>query len=410
MESIPRSGVVVLINPLHTGSGFKTWFHHAGIKYRSVYTFDQAQLQRFQKNFLHEFENAVIVQTVDEALESLNGERAIAVIPATEPSVPFADRLASRLGLAGNPIKTSMARRDKREMRELAGKRGVPIPRFELAELAHVEARLEQWAFPCVVKHRAGAGSNGVIILARRETAGEAIRNLPQTDTFGNPVNEVLIEDYIGGSEYAVNTLSVDGTHRLIDVWEYRPQPDRMASHPYWNLVQLAQEDPKLLQLWDAVQKMLDALDVRFGASHVEVKMVDQQIYLIELGNRLPGAHITDVWHWFQGINPYQITLDAYLGNKRICIPAPSERSIGIVCIAVQDLSTTDADDLNCLIEEFRDLIPDVDVHGYLNESSANSTENLDTMGAFVLLRASNSDAWSHAESTLRDLLRKGSS
>lgn len=408
MKNWPHNEVVVLINPLHTGGGFKSWLRSAGIGYRSIYTFDPQQLERFQENYLLEDENAAIVQSVDEAIDALKDAHATAVIPATEPSVPFADHLALRLGVAGNPTSTSMARRDKSEMRKLAGERGVPIPRFELVDLSRLEARLDEWSFPCVVKHRAGAGANGVMIIAQSENAAEAVRRLPQTDTFGAPVTHVLIEDYVGGPEFAVNTLSSAGIHHLIDVWEYRARPDGTTSHPYWNLSQLTGDDPRRQQLWSAVQKMLNALDVRYGMAHVEVKMFDQRVYLIELGNRLPGAHITDVWQSFQGMNPWKLTLDAYLGNKQVPLPPPGGGAVGIVCVEAQDMSTTIAVELPGILEEFQKLFPTVVLQPFLGESSARSTENLDSMGAFILLRASSPDEWGRAERTLREQLRKG--
>ncbi|WP_328536081.1 ATP-grasp domain-containing protein [Streptomyces sp. NBC_00344] len=238
-----------------------------------------------------------------------------AVVPANDVAVDKADTLAEEFGLPGNGARLALARRDKSAMRETAARAGVRIPRYVMVEdAADIAGAARDVGFPAIVKHTTGAGSHGIRLLSGPEDA-EDLSTLHRTDHFGRPVEAWLVEQYVRGRELGVNFFSHDGTHHVLDIWEYRQPDNRDYSFPYWEWAQIPQDDPDWQTAVDYVRQVLDTFGVRLGPSHTEIKISAGEAYLIELGARLPAYPMINAWIEHSDLDPHRQTLAGRLGE-----------------------------------------------------------------------------------------------
>ncbi|MTD15673.1 ATP-grasp domain-containing protein [Nakamurella sp. YIM 132087] len=303
-------GTVVLVDPLHTGAGFKRAARERGYRVVAIYTMPREVLRAIDPEYTRGAVLNLHTRDVPRAARSLPSD-VVAVVPATEPSVDFADRLAARLGLPGNLPATARARRDKTEMRRRAVGSGIRVPRHQVTHAAGIRSAADALGYPAILKPPTGAGSAGVTLLPDAAAADRAVAALTGTDLFGAPVLRYLVEEYVRGRELAVNVFTVDGVHQLVDVWEYRRPDGADYDQPYWDVVQLDPDDPAAAAGWAFARTVIDAFGVRTGPSHTEIKLGAAGPVLIETASRLPGAHMTDVWAAHAGLRPFEATIQA---------------------------------------------------------------------------------------------------
>jgi biotin carboxylase len=216
-----------------------------------------------------------------------------AVLPGTEAGTREADQIAFNLGLPGNPPSTSALRRDKYAMGEAVRAAGLDAVRQSRA--ASVEAAVSvvrEWGtYPVVVKPVESAANDGVVFCySEDEVIANIEKQLGAQNCMGLINNAVLIQEYLQGVQYIVNTFSLNRRHHIVEIW----RDDRIKIHGGGNIYDRetlidpagsVQDDLKRYAL-----KVLDALDVVSGPTHGEYMMTSRGPVLIEVGARLQGG------------------------------------------------------------------------------------------------------------------------
>lgn len=324
----PTAGreAVVLVDPVLNGAAFKAACAERDLAVHGVYTIDRAVLDAMSPGHADGDARSLYGHDIDVLARDTPVPGLGAVVPATEPGVLAASLLADRLGLPGNPATSAPARRDKRAMRRHARARGVAVPRFETAaDLGAIASALDRTGLPAIVKPTGGAGSHNVFLVRSRADL-DRVAAADRHDLFGNAIDEWLVEEYVRGREFAVNTFTVDGVHAVLDVWEYRLPDDAEHDNPYWDFVQVGPTTPGVAAVTAFALRVLDAFEVALGPCHVEVKLPPDDAgapVLIELGARLPGAGIPTLWERYSDLRPYADTLAVHLGERPATAAAP---------------------------------------------------------------------------------------
>ncbi|MGY5045115.1 ATP-grasp domain-containing protein [Streptomyces sp. 900105755] len=316
-SSLGATPAVVLMDPCGPSMGFKPQVAERGMAVISVYTMPREHLgARYPDHTVGDTVSLYAAELDDIRAQLAELDADIrAVVPANDVAVDKADTLAEEFGLPGNGARLALARRDKSAMRETAARSGVRIPRYVMVEDAAGIARAARdVGFPAIAKHTGGAGSHGIRLLSGPGDV-EDLSALHRTDHFGRPVEAWLVEQYVRGRELGVNFFSHDGTHHVLDIWEYRQPDDRDYSFPYWEWAQISQDDPDWQTAVDYVRQVLDTFGVRLGPSHTEIKMSAGEPYLIELGARLPAYPMIDAWLAHSDLDPHRQTLAGRLGE-----------------------------------------------------------------------------------------------
>jgi biotin carboxylase len=220
------------------------------------------------------------------------------VIAGAESGVQLADLLAARLGLPGNGMSNPSARRNKHEMAEAVRRAGLATAASRFSSSAH---DLVQWstavgAWPVVLKPAESAGGDNVLFCSSAADIHAAHEQImSSTDRYGRPNTAVLAQQFLTGDEYFVNAVSRDGLHHIVEIWRYhkrRVHDDRLVydyEHP------VPAGDPAAAEVGRFALAVLDALEIRNGASHTEVMLTPAGPALVECGARVGGSHLPHI-------------------------------------------------------------------------------------------------------------------
>lgn len=248
------------------------------------------------------------------AVAALVPYRPSAVLAGSEPGVPLADALSERLGLATNGSAMSTARRDKHRMIEAVQSAGLRCARQLLADDPDaIAAWAAAEAGPVVVKPVSAASTQGVTICPDADAAARAARRvLGSTDVFGRCNSSVLVQSYLPGTEYVVDSVSADGQRYVSCVWVYEKTITPAGRPVYDRMVVVDPEDRWVADLVSYADDVLAALGVRHGPAHAEIMMTPDGPALVEIGARLNGAILPDVDDLVVDINQADATALAY--------------------------------------------------------------------------------------------------
>ncbi|HEX4496514.1 MAG TPA: ATP-grasp domain-containing protein, partial [Thermoanaerobaculia bacterium] len=181
------------------------------------------------------------------------------VLAGCETGVLLADQLDDALGLPGNGLALSPARRDKGLMARAAAEAGLAVPQqIRSADVEEILAwivaaaggnkgpqgqqRLQgqekpETLFPAVsavpevpcsvvIKPSHSLDSDGVALCSSADEVRAACAALLGRTNQAGLINEtVLVQERLDGDQYAVDTVSRDGRHLLAGIWRYsRPR------------------------------------------------------------------------------------------------------------------------------------------------------------------------------------------
>ncbi|TCO62344.1 ATP-grasp domain-containing protein [Actinocrispum wychmicini] len=316
------TGSVVLVDGVLNGRPFKKVCADAGLPVVGVYTIERCRLDAMAADHASGDAMALYDNGSVDITACVTG-RVAAVIPATEPAVHRAALLARHWGVPANSVETAYACRDKRAMRRRASARGLRVPRFfAVRDVKDIPAAVRRVGLPAIVKPATGAASHNVI-LVRGPADLDRVRRAQRYDLFGGVIDEWLVEEYVRGREFAINTFSFGGRHVVVDAWEYRQPSDADYDNPYWDFVQLGPRDQMRGRLARFARQVLSGFEVHIGPAHIEAKLGPDGLVLIEIGARLPGAGIPEMWERYSDLRAYQDTLAGYLGHVPKVMDSP---------------------------------------------------------------------------------------
>ena len=229
---------------------------------------------------------------MDDLVSKLEGCDVACVIAGSEYGIPYADRLSSVLGLPGNDPSTTPDRTDKLRMHRA-------LERAGLRHIRTVPARSEDDAAdfwtggPVIVKPSASVATIGVHLCRTPDECVEAYRAERDAEGWtGGGSGEIVLQDYIDGPEFIVNTLSRDGVHRITDMWAYWKQNVGCGVAYDCAMTVSDPTDPDRATA-DYALKVLDAVGMMNGPAHLEIKTDSDGPVLIEINARPMGGHFT---------------------------------------------------------------------------------------------------------------------
>src|SRR5690606_29325729 len=100
----------------------------------------------------------------------------------------------------------------------------------------------------------------------------------------------LLVQEFIDGDEYVVDTVSSKGRHVVSDIFKYRKRIGKEGRSVYQSCDFLGLDSGEAGVISEYVKKALDALEIKFGPAHAEVMLDKNGPVLIEVGARLAGC------------------------------------------------------------------------------------------------------------------------
>jgi hypothetical protein len=227
------------------------------------------------------------------------------VIAGTEAAV-YCASVARRL-LSARLSNNSIALRcnDKLHMKSYLRDRGIPMTDFIAGEdVQHYPAVIEQLGIPVVVK-------------ARHESGGRAIELVETTDDIRRLAKRTrIMERFINASEASIETFINNGEILFTSTTQYY-----LKKHI--NVVPALPNSVPEEALLELNKRVLSALNIKWGITHMEVYMSEKGLLFGEIALRPPGGYIMELISQSYGFSSWDALVHMEL-NLPFEFPKPS--------------------------------------------------------------------------------------
>lgn len=236
-----------------------------------------------------------------------------------EESMVAAYRAAEELGAELNPAEAIRFLADKHAMRGLLAERGLSPVAFEAAATREeVPDAVRRIGYPAVVKPSALAGSRGVFLWQEPQDLATWTALVDQYDYEG----PFLVEEYLVGPEYSVETLSKDGRHQVVGITEkLLGAPPLFVEVGHVHPAPLPPERARAIE--ELTTELLTACGYRFGPAHTEVIWTPRGPRIVESQSRLGGDRIPRLVQLATGLDIEQ-AIFASIEGPAAELPAPT--------------------------------------------------------------------------------------
>jgi hypothetical protein len=257
----------------------------------------------------------------------LEGIELVAISCESDSGLADAEEFGASLNLTHH-CGINEARRHKFLMNEAVSSAGLPVVRqrlcrssAEAGEFAQ-ELGMETVASSnnnprVVVKPIRGVASDDVFLCRDFASVHEAFSRIHGSTVFGSPSEKhenVLVQEFASGQEYAIDIISKNGEHKVAAVWKYDKRPANGASFVYFATKIYNEKDGSVV--CDYAKQCLDALDVKWGLTHNEVILTADGPRLVEVNCRQHNMDFYPLTMACIGYNAFDMLLAAYLGGQ----------------------------------------------------------------------------------------------
>jgi biotin carboxylase len=219
--------------------------------------------------------------------------------------------------------------------------KGLPSPGFRLFSIgADPLEAARSVRFPCVLKPVLLSASRGVIRADGPEAFETAFKRIvallssPGGAGAGEGADQILVEDYLPGNEVALEGLLTEGELTVLALFD---KPDPLEG-PYFEetLYVTPSRLPGDLQrgIRDAAAAAADALGLRTGPVHAELRINDAGIWIVEIAARSIGGLCSRILRFGAGISLEELILRQAVGLE----PGPMQlagRAAGVMMLPV---------------------------------------------------------------------------
>lgn len=269
-----------------------------------------------QNDFLliHEKDN------YDDTLRMVKELNPILVLPGGEGGVVLATRLSNDLNLPGNPIENLPYMVLKDQMHNALAKSNIRYIKGKVVKSVDEainfvdENNLEK----VVVKPLRSFGSVNVKICFSKSEMVNAVSEFLGDSGVLDVIDELLIQEFIQGDEYIVNTMTSNGKHRVTTVWKYNKVRTAEGAIIYDSCETINELGLGHAEMIEYAYQVVDAIGVTHGPVHGEYMIDDKGPVLIEVNCRPCGGNMpAEFLDRISGQHETDSVLDCYLNPTR---------------------------------------------------------------------------------------------
>lgn len=336
-----------------------------------------------------------VVDIIDQeaCLEYARSKKIDGVMTAaTDYGVLSAAYIAQQLHLPGLDYEVAKVIKNKSIVRKILFENvdeGVS-QYYEVSSLSDISKIKNSIKYPIMVKPCDGSGSKA----ARRVDKYDQLTEAVELALNASLIGKALIEEFIVGKEYGVESFVYDGEVHVLGV-----MGKHMTSPPYYS--ELGHFMPSGLSFEDkvkgVVQKSIKALGINYGAVNMDVLITkDEKVHIVDVGARmggnLIGSHIIPIG---TGIDYMDALIDSAVGNP-VHLPAKTSgknvatRLLALTPGVVMELPNFEEIEKQFKVEIYHHLKVRDSIHEYHN--------NLDGCGYVVAVDDDLREAEKNAE------------
>lgn len=223
--------------------------------------------------------------------------------------------VARKLGLTCNPENNDSYSTNKYIMRKALARNGVLMPKFICTDNEISDECLQSLDYPVIVKPTDRSGSRGVSKVGCWTDIRSAIKKAVE-ESFEN---KAIVEDIIEGEEYSCECISFNGVHNFLAFTKkYTTDSPHYIETGHIQPAGISQDIQK--RILPEIFKALDALEIRYGASHTEFRLDRYgNMRIIEIGARMGGDCIgSDLVSISTGYDFVKMVIEVASGQKPV--------------------------------------------------------------------------------------------
>ena len=241
-------------------------------------------------------------------ISNLAGSQPIdRIVGLDEFDVLTAAKVREHLQIEGISNSYALRFRDKLRMRHLASSLGLPCPDFSsLFRAEDINAFLDRSNAPWIIKPRTEVSAFGIKKCETREEVWETLKELDARNTWRDHPTQYLIEQFITGKVFHVDSVVNDGKIVASGVSEYGTPPMTVAHQGgVFTSYTIPYKSKIRKELEKLNKQLLKVFEYERGVAHAEFLQSEKtgEIYLLEVAARVGGAHISDVLEQASGFN-----------------------------------------------------------------------------------------------------------
>ncbi|HDZ4329037.1 TPA: ATP-grasp domain-containing protein [Campylobacter jejuni] len=219
--------------------------------------------------------------------------------------------IGEKLNLGTNSYECAKNTTDKSLMKKVFERNNINHAKYFILK---DEKDLEQIAnFPVVVKPSDRSAGRGVVKVFDKENLKKYFYKAK--DFSYNKI--VLAEEVLKGRQFSVETISSHGKHQIIAITEEYLREGEFAN----DFLETQQLIPARVNHFEKqlieseIIRVLNAFKINFGASHIEIKLHNNIVKIIEIASRMGGWRDVLAYHSY-GIDYLQLLIQSSLKQE----------------------------------------------------------------------------------------------
>ena len=288
-----------------------------------------------------------------------------AIVGVDDDTTLLATTASEALGLPHNPVASAKATRNKYLLRDTLAANRVSVPAYQRFSIydnpteivgigspkrysgvgsSNPDGTGTQVSFPCVIKPLSLSASRGVI---RADTPAEFIEAFQRTtkllrtlqaateaDSQEHVSQYLLVEDYIPGIEVALEGILIGGELKTLALFD---KPDPLEG-PFFEETLYITPSRLSVDIQDALHnataEAADALGLRHGPVHAELRYNDKGAHLIEIAARTIGGLCARTLRFGTGMSLEELVIRHAIGQPVEALQR-EQQAAGVMMIPV---------------------------------------------------------------------------
>ena len=209
------------------------------------------------------------------------------VLPVDHSSVLYASKLCEQLSANGNSVKAVLNCLHKENTRRILSENNFYQPKYiKVKTLKEVNNWREINDVKIIIKPNDGVASIGVMSLEPGVFNDSQIKKIINNCSS----NEILIEEYFEGQEYAFEGYIKEGYLKRIVIFD---KPGDYKGPFYEEKIFIAPADidqKNINKIEKTLEKACQKLGLTTGPVHIEFKIINDEIFIIEVNPRTIGG------------------------------------------------------------------------------------------------------------------------
>jgi biotin carboxylase len=267
--------------------------------------------------------NEATTEDYIRAVTNVAGRQPITrIVGLDEFDVLNAAKAREHLQVGGGMTNSFALRfRDKLRMRNLAKRVGIPCPEFAaIFNQAEINDYLERVPPPWIIKPRTEVSAFGIRKCETKEQVWQVLRELDNRHTWRDHPSQFLIERFIEGSVFHVDSVVAEGKIIASGVSRYGAPPMRVSHEGgVFTTALLPYKSKERKELERLNRELLKGFEYEQGVSHAEFLQSAEtgEFFLLEVAARVGGAYIANVLEQASGFNLWREWAKLEIATKK---------------------------------------------------------------------------------------------